>query len=174
NINGTLDTGFGAGAGAGYATLSTLNTAPAVAIQSDGRIVVSGNATTGNGFAVERLSADGTPDTSFGSGGLVVTPLPGIVKADSVTIQADGEIVVAGAQGNSGTSGNFVVARYNPADGSLDTSFGTGGIAVSSGVAAYTNYQVDMALEPDGRIVVAGSTITSAGAFNFALARLLA
>jgi uncharacterized delta-60 repeat protein len=104
----------------------------------------------------------------------VVTPLPGVVKADALAIQADGKIVVAGAQGNTGTSGNFVVARYDPEDGRLDTSFGTGGIAISSGVAVYTNYQVDMALEPDGRIVAAGTTITSAGAFNLALARFLA
>jgi len=170
--SGSLDTSFGGGAG--YVSLSTLNFAPAVAVQSDDRIVLCGNATTSNGFAVERLNAGGTPDATFGSGGLVVTPLPGIVKADALAIQADGKMVVAGAQGNSGTSGNFVVARYDPQDGRLDTSFGTGGIAISSGVAAYTNYQVDMALEPDGRIVAAGNTITSAGAFNIALARFLA
>jgi uncharacterized delta-60 repeat protein len=175
--NGSLDTGFSGGAG--YVTSSALYL-PAVAIQSDDRIVVSAEATAGPGFAVAlaRFNADGTPDATFGSGGLVVTPLANnALFPDAVTIQPDGRIVVAGAQQNTpanSDTGNFVLVRYNSPDGSLDTSFGNRGIAVSSGVAVYARYQVAVALEPDGRIVVAGSTITSAGDFNFALARFLA
>jgi len=174
NTSGSLDTGFGAGAG--YATLSTLDRAPAVAIQSDDRIVVSGDPSANTGFAVARLNADGAPDTTFGSGGLVVTPLPNVVHADAVTIQPNGQIVVAGTQLNTAVNanaGNFLLARYNSADGSRDTSFGNQGIAVSSGVPVYANFQVDMALEPDSRIVVAGSTYLSSGS-TFALARFLA
>jgi uncharacterized delta-60 repeat protein len=172
---GSLDPSFAAGAG--YAALSSLNTSPAVAVQSDDRIVVSGDASVSGGSAIglARFSVDGTPDTTFGSGGLVITPLANVGKVDSLTIQPDGKIVVAGGQvnpaGNS-DAGNFLLARYNPADGSLDTSFGKQGIAVSSGDPVYVSYQVDVALEPDGRIVEAGSTYTSAG-FSFTLARFL-
>jgi uncharacterized delta-60 repeat protein len=86
-----------------------------------------------------------------------------------VTIQPNGQIVVAGGQFSE-----FYVARYNPADGSLDSSFGNNGIAVTAGVSVAANEHVDVALEPDGRIVVAGSTVNSAGNANFVLARFLA
>jgi uncharacterized delta-60 repeat protein len=82
-------------------------------------------------------------------------------------IQADGKIMAAGYQG--GAPRSFMVARYNPADGSLDTSFGVNGVAVATGVQLGTGF-VRAALEPDGRIVVAGS----AGSNSFALARFLA
>jgi hypothetical protein len=70
---------------------------------------------------------------------------------------------------------NFLLVRYNPTDGSLDTSFGNQGIALSSGgyVLAEVNYPVAMAAEPDGRIVLAGVTIDSTGGDGFALARFL-
>jgi uncharacterized delta-60 repeat protein len=171
NTNGSPDTGFGGGAG--YVSVSTLNTNPAVAIQPDDRIVVTGYA--GLDFGLARLGADGTPDASFGSGGLVVTPLPTVDRAHAVSLQPDGKIVVAGTQ-TSGTGGlHFMVARYST-NGSLDTSFGTTGIAVSAGVVA--DAKVDMALEPDGRIVVDGSVVVTsgpnAGAMIFEAARFLA
>jgi uncharacterized delta-60 repeat protein len=172
STDGSLDTSFGAGVG--YVTASKLYL-PAVAIQSDDRIVVS--AESSGGIAVARFNADGTPDSTFGSGGLVVTTLANrALRPDAVTIQADGRVVVAGTQQTSPASnaiGNFLLARYNSADGSLDASFGNQGIAVSSGVPVYANCQVDEALKPDGRIVVAGSTYLSTGN-TFALARFLA
>src|SRR5262249_39917419 len=144
--------------------------ANAVAIQADDRIVVTLPTIpwSGYGLALARLNPDGTPDTSFGSGGIVVTPAPAFKndRAQSLTIQPDGKIVVAGV--TFGPMGQFLVERYNAADGSLDTSFGTGGRAVSTGLNLDLDHKVDVALEPDGRIVVAG---TGAG---FTLARFLA
>jgi hypothetical protein len=85
-----------------------------------------------------------------------------------VAIQSDGQIVLAG---NSyvGSTLDFLVARFNGAKGSLDTTFGVGGVAVSSGMQA-AGWGV--AFEPDGRIVVAGSDVP--GGSGFALARFLA
>jgi uncharacterized delta-60 repeat protein len=153
NTNGTLDTSFGGGAG--YVSFSTagIGGAAAVAVQSDDRIVVGRDSR-----GLTRLNPDGTPDASFASGGFA--PLPNNGFARSVMVQADGKIVAEG-------DGSFLVARYNAADGSVDTSFGVNGVAVATGFGS--NFE-DAALEPDGRIVVAGS----AGSNSFALARFLA
>jgi uncharacterized delta-60 repeat protein len=147
--NGSLDTSFAGGAG--YDSLSNLKI-PSVAIQSNGAIVVAGNPSGGMGL--DRLNPDGSFDTTFGSGGVVVVSPPANTSysARDVTIQSNGQIVVAGFY--SATTQSFLVARFNSADGSLDTSFGTSGIASSGSSAAGT---VAVALEPDSRIVVAGT-----------------
>jgi uncharacterized delta-60 repeat protein len=173
NTNGILDTGFGTSQG--YVNLGNLYQ-PAVAVQADDRIVLAGiatDATTGlSDIGLDRLNADGTLDTSFGSGGVVATSSsPNQDYARSVTIQADGKIVVAGDQGNAQSGDNsFLAARYN-SNGSLDTTFGVNGVATAGsdlGSAAV----VSMALEPDGRIVLAGFTAGSSSVFS--LARFLA
>jgi uncharacterized delta-60 repeat protein len=169
NTNGSLDTSFAGGAG--YETLSNLTIVPSVAIQADGRIIVAGN--QGNGpMELDRLNADGSFDATFGSGGIVTVNLAnsGYVAQD-VTIASDGKILVAGLSPNTNGQGeSFFVVRVNSADGSLDTGFGAGGVAVASGGSIFGT--VGMALEPDGGIVVAGSQRTSNG--SGALARFLA
>jgi uncharacterized delta-60 repeat protein len=168
NTNGSPDSSFGSN-GAGYVSITTQSANPAVAIQTDGRIVVIG----GNGdIELARFNTDGTLDATFGSGGTVVTALPTNEFPRAVTIQPDGRIVVAGAQDNvSGTARQFMVARYNP-NGSQDTSFGVSGIAGETVVQVAID-QMDVALEPDGRIVVAGPGKIGGGT-NFALVRFLA
>ena len=165
NTNGSLDTSFARGAG--YETLSNLNNVPSVAIQADGRIIVAGN--HGNGpMELDRLNTDGSFDANFGSGGIVtVNPANTYYSARDVTIASDGKIQVAGGTVNTNTA--FFVARFNSADGSLDTGFGAGGVAVASGSDLFFG-TVGMALEPDGGIVVAGSQTPGGGA----LARFLA
>jgi uncharacterized delta-60 repeat protein len=179
NTNGSPDTSFGSN-GAGYVSITTLNNGDtaAVAVQSDDRIVVAGvnpgTSSTGSDIGLVRFNPNGTPDAAFGSGGIVVSPLPNMERARSLAIQPDGKIDVAGDSYDlSLTNGTdpLMVARYSAADGSLDTSFGTGGIALSTGFNVSAD-KVDVALEPDGRIVVAGTTPIGAG--NFALARFLA
>ncbi len=174
NTNGTLDTGFGT-THTGYVNLSNLST-PAVAVQSDDRIVVAGivsDLQTGSDFQVERLNPSGTLDPSFGSNGVVVTSSsPNASYARSVMIQADGKIVVAGDQNNVVSGANsFMVARYNT-NGGLDTTFGINGVA-TAGARSIGSNTAALALEPDGRILVAGYTQDqSPGAFS--LARFLA
>src|SRR5262249_15885966 len=153
---------------AGYVSINTWVSAEglavgAVAIQADDRVVVagiaSGGPSTGHDIGLARFNPNGTPDTTFGSGGIVVSPLPNNDKARSLTLQPDGKILVAGDTDIlSAPDGfhHFMVARFNAADGSLDTSFGTGGIAVAAGVSVDPD-KVDVALEPDGRIVVVGT-----------------
>ena len=134
----------------------------AVAVQSDGKIVLAGSigllANNGEGqFYLERLNADGTIDTSFGTNGEVETSFGQVAYATSILIQADGKIVVGGATAdaaNAPTTADFALARYT-ANGSLDPTFGSGGKVVT----AFTgNEQVDsLALAPGGKIVAAGS-----------------
>jgi uncharacterized delta-60 repeat protein len=172
DANGTLDTSFAGGAG--YEMISNLVLMPSVAVQANGHIIVAG----GNDESIEldRINPDGSFDTTFGSGGNVaVNPPPNIVYYDDedVTIQPDGKIVTAGVYQNTSTGAqNFFLARFNSADGSLDTSFGAGGVATIASGSNVSASKVGMTLEPDDRIVVAGSPLTSVG--GFALARLVA
>jgi uncharacterized delta-60 repeat protein len=128
-------------------------------LQPDGRIVVAGRRYEPSGVVVVRYGADGTLDPTFGSGGKVVTSVGDYSGAYAVAIQPDERIVVAGA-----SSDGFTLARYDP-DGSLDPSFGVGGIAVVAGGIATA-----LALQPDGKIVAAGDWFEGEGSM-FMVAR---
>ncbi len=142
----------------------------AMALQADGKIVIVGGTFTD--FVLARFNANGTLDTSFDGDGKVTTDMVANEQEEalSVAIQADGKIVVAGYTGTPGLGGpaSFAIARYN-SDGSLDASFGSGGKVVS-GVLGNAHA---VAIQPDGRIVVAGDVSISSGAdfSNFAVAR---
>src|SRR5207247_3910445 len=136
--------------------------ANAVAVQSDGKLVVVGQTYKNNDystedFAVARYNTDGTLDTTFGRGGKVRTDFPGLAAVpSSVVIQPDGKIVVAGGAFPLFTFlGDFKVARYN-SNGSLDTSFGSGGIVTTS-FPGDGSYASSLALQPDGKLIAAGT-----------------
>jgi uncharacterized delta-60 repeat protein len=145
--DGSLDTSFGDGG-----TVSTGLGGSAVAIQSDGKIVVTGAS------QLVRYRPDGSLDTSFGDGGTVPT---NAVWARSVAIQADGRIVVAGAISVAGELPHydFALLRYTP-DGSLDTSFGSGGMQTTSFSAGWLEDEIAaaVALQRDGKIVAVGTS----------------
>jgi uncharacterized delta-60 repeat protein len=161
-VDGSLDPTFGQrGKVMTDLDLST-DIANAVAIQSDGRLVVVGTSYKDNDysdedFAVARYNPDGTLDDSFGTGGKVNTDFPGLAAVpSSVVIQPDGKIVVAGGAFPLFTFlGDFKIVRYNP-DGSLDLSFGNGGIVTTS-FPGQGSYAFAVALQPDGKIIAAGT-----------------
>jgi uncharacterized delta-60 repeat protein len=152
--SGDLDRTFGGGDG----IAPTPGEAPAkdVALAPDGSIVTGGR--SGGNFYLARLTPDGSPDPSFGNGGVVV-PALGVAEPQAIAVQANGRIVVAGTK-----QGNFFLARFRPT-GSLDPAFGAGGI-VTTDFFAYDDAAEDVIVQPDGEIVAAG---TSAG--DFVLAR---
>jgi uncharacterized delta-60 repeat protein len=164
NTNGTLDTSFGGGTG--YVSLPGY--CPPVAVQPDSRIVVGGP----NGSGLYRLNADGTPDVAFGAGGFAALPAGVQGGYGALTVQADGKLLWATRDNHSDTyTGKLVVARYN-ANGALDASFGTNGIATGLNIF---NSTVAVALEPDGRVVAAGTGFdVNTGVYSFGLARFLA
>ncbi|HJQ22921.1 MAG TPA: delta-60 repeat domain-containing protein [Blastocatellia bacterium] len=169
NANGALDLSFGGGRGWVVAEFGGSSYANDVAIQSDGRIVVVGHATSNRNaprigsatdMLIARYNSDGSPDTTFGGIGRVFTDFSeGNDSANSVALQADGRIVVAGS-----TSGKFALARYNN-DGSLDSSFGSGGKLTNDFMSAGGS-AASVAIQADGRIIAAGTSGSS-----FALAR---
>lgn len=178
--DGALDAGFD---GDGIVTLNvgkTLrDTAYAIALQTDGKIVVAGSSSnflvatssarvSSNDFGLLRLNADGSPDTGFGTEGMVATNFGyGVDIAYAVALQADGKIIAAGTSTN-GANNDFTLARYD-GDGTLDETFGSGG-KVRTDFFSGDDMITSLALQPDGRIVVAGyATKNTAG--DFALAR---
>jgi uncharacterized delta-60 repeat protein len=174
NANGTLDTGFG-NAGKVTTAFGTLGDgAFAVVLQMDGKIVVAGYTTTGNGpsdFALARYNFDGTLDRTFGSRGKVMTHLSGRAKARGVVLQPDGKIVLAGeaTNGDSDTTRHFALARYNTA-GTLDASFGSGGIVITGLGSSADEAASGIALQTDGRMVLAGTEFNGPSG-GFVLAR---
>src|SRR6185295_10413131 len=153
-----------------------------IAIQPDGKIVVAGFAQlAGNGgnprvFALARYTRDGSPDPGFGSGGTLTTNFGGnFAAASAIMLQPDGKIVVAGTVDFNpdvpGSGLDFALARYN-ASGTLDGSFGKGGKVVFDFFGSFDQANAAV-LQPDGKIIVAGSaSYDSANRdIGFALAR---
>jgi uncharacterized delta-60 repeat protein len=152
NADGTLDTGFGTGGAVVTDYSGQDETAHAVAVQADGKIVVAGGSLTGSpitGFKIVRYLSNGTLDSSFGTGGKVYESFEDVGGTpSSVFIQSDGKIVASGTDGSS----MLFVARFN-SNGGLDTGFGTGGRIATS---AFNIFISRMAPQSDGKIVIAG------------------
>lgn len=177
---GDLDPTFGTGGILMTDINRSTDIAKAVAVQADGKSVVVGTTYKNNDFSSEdfvvtRYNTDGTLDSTFGRGGKVKTDFPGLAaEPSSVVIQSDGKIVVAGGAFPLFTfAGNIKVVRYN-SNGSLDTSFGTGGIVTTN--FPQGSYAFDVALQTDGKIVVAGTVFVDFNSgdssdTDFALAR---
>jgi uncharacterized delta-60 repeat protein len=166
---GKLDLLFG-NAGKITADFAAVDIAYDLVIQSDGKVVVVGGALTD--FALARFDSNGSLDPTFGGGtGKVVTDL--VDKQDcayAVAIQTDGKIIIAGETGPYTISGtDFAILRYN-SDGSLDSTFGNGGVVKTD---FYNDYDraTALAIQPDGKIVTAGYASNYAIANDFALAR---
>ena len=156
--DGDLDRSFGKG-GRQITDLGALDQAAAIALAPGGKIVVAGTrlmpAKPSRDFAVARYNRNGSLDRSFSGDGIQTTDLVENDLAYGVAIQRDGRIVVVGESWEVGT----VLARYHT-NGSLDPSFGTGGIQTAGFGPAR-----DVAIQPDGKIVTAG------GSGDFAVAR---
>jgi uncharacterized delta-60 repeat protein len=130
----------------------------AVAIQSDGKILIGGS--TPASAAVVRLNTNGTLDATFGVGGIANFGTAG-VQAFAMVVQPDGKIVAAASGDETG-----LVARFN-VDGSLDTTFGKGGIATPSSLISEPGVSNGLAVQPNGEILLTGfglmGRLTSAG-----------
>lgn len=146
--------------------------APSLALQPDGRILLAGTSDRGgdSDFAIVRYEPDGGLDLSFGDAGSVVLDLGQEDLANSVAVQDDGKILVAGSTG-SGPVTDFAVVRLMP-DGSRDSSFGSGGIVVTDLDERDTGLEI--VVLPDGRMVVVGqSSGPPSHVFAVAMARYL-
>lgn len=169
---GTLDSTFN---GTGAISSSDL-LGNSVALQENGKIVVAGEGVSNGDFAVARYYPDGALDTNFGGTGLVTTSVgPYFHSANSVAIQPDGKIVVAGYIHHDdpllGEARDIAVLRYHK-NGALDTTFHNDGIVTTSLFFA-SNEGTSVALQPDGNIVVAGITCDNSSNCDFVAVRYL-
>jgi len=179
-VDGDLDPTFGTDGKVLTDFDHSTDIAYAVAVQTDGKLVVVGttyrdNDFSNEDFAVARYNPDGTLDKTFGVGGKVQTDFPGLAAvASSVVVQPDGKIVVAGGAFPLFTFlGDFKVVRYN-SNGALDTSFGDSGIVTTTFPEG--SYAFDVALQADGKIIAAGTVFVDfnpgeSSNTDFALAR---
>jgi len=127
-----------------------------IALQPDGKIVAAGLGGD-NHIAVARYNADGSLDTSFANGGKLIFGGQ-FDNAFATVIQPDGKILVAGAtRPLGGTSFNMIALRINP-NGSLDTSFNNGPAGFAQIDLGGSDLAFNMALQPDGKVVITGGT----------------
>jgi uncharacterized delta-60 repeat protein len=169
NTDGTIDTTFGTDgivvtAGPGD------DSAKALGIQSDGKIVAAGYSEVGGNkcFAVARYNTDGSLDTTFGTDGIVITAIGSIDdEINALRIQSNGYIIVAGESKNS-SNYDIALARYN-SKGVLDTSFGTNGKVITA-IGSGDDKAYALGILSDGSIVTAGYSVSGSKA-NFALLR---
>jgi uncharacterized delta-60 repeat protein len=149
---GALEPSFGGG---GIVTTPfTAAAANALARQADGKLVAAGTSTAGDGGAITlvRYEADGTVDAGFGTGGVVRTSLGANADvAYALAVQPDQKLVV----GDRDSAGSFAFARYD-ASGTLDPTFGTGGVSSTPAFGAPCRA---LAIQADGRIVGVGTTV---------------
>jgi len=160
NTDGTLDTAFGSN---GTSTLSVVdgrNVINSLAIQSDGKILVAGEAvtqgtSTGMSF-IARIASAGVLDTTFASNGIIrIDALGSTSWARVVKIQSDGRIVVGGNFLDAGGHRFFYLSRFE-STGSPDSSFNSGSVVTSP-----TGTLVDIEVLSSGKILVAGTTTNS-------------
>ena len=169
DIDGTLDPTF-----AGDGTVSTSfrtgkgcdGVARSVVVQSDGKIVAAGRSSCKRSmsFALARYRGDGSLDPTFGGDGTVMTsfgdPAYCNAQAQAAALEPDGKIVAAGVAactkgGGLGDEAHFAIARYDP-DGTLDASFSHDGM-VRTRFTPQVDILTDVAVQPDGKIVAAGT-----------------
>jgi uncharacterized delta-60 repeat protein len=179
NSNGLLDKSFGDG-GIVTTTFPEGSYASDVALQADGKIIAAGTVfvdfiigdSSDTDFALARYNSDGTPDTTFGGGGQVMTDFVGMEDdAFSVLIQPDGKIVAVGSANDAATNYDFAAARYL-SNGTIDSTFGVAGkVRTDFGDQNFDRAR-SAALQSDGKIVAAGFAIShNGGVQNFAVAR---
>jgi uncharacterized delta-60 repeat protein len=173
NPDGTLDTSFGT---AGTVTTDfgggQVDEAHALVVQGSKLVAAgSGSRSAGSrfGFALARYNLDGSLDTSFGTAGTVTTDMGVGFDLDEVHgLVVQGSKLVAAGQAFTGSTWDFALARYRDS-GALDKSFGAGGKVITD-FANNGDTLTALALQPDGKLVAAGSA--NAGTYDhFALAR---
>jgi len=176
--NGLPDSSFGAD---GLSEIAYRITATKIKISSTGKLIIAGTYfyqdLDHNKFGLARFKANGIPDSTFGTNGVVATSIvpdnAGFIEDDitlALVLQPNNKIITAGRSASK-PSGQYTIAlaRYT-ADGVLDAGFGTGGIVVTP-IATYAT-ATSLQLQPGGRLVAAGSSGSSTTT-DFTLARYI-
>lgn len=171
NADGSIDMNFGTNGLVTTDFSQTDDALYALTLQSDGKIVAAGRVATINPSSshsgLARYNSNGTLDNSFGTGGKVITALhPSFDEVKAVAVQKDGKIVVAGH-----SLDGLLVARYR-VDGTLDQTFGIGGVRTAPVGDLFLGEARNLAIQSDGKIIAAGLAFTFKTDLDFALVRL--
>ena len=167
---GDLDPTFGSGGvvATNFGASAEIMSDRTVMVQDDGKILVVGLPMAHLQGWVARFDWNGAPDTSFGSNGLAIGPFSFL----SLALQSDNKAVVAGYSYQLGLDSEFAVARYD-SEGKLDTSFGAAGwVTTDAGLGG--DVGTNVLVQPDGRILLAGTSYALDGQADIALVRYLA
>lgn len=163
-IAGTLDTTFGSG---GFVTSSQFNGPYASITQlSDGSIIVSCAPTgTDNIIFLQKYSINGVFDSTFGTSGTATTSITANFEGTSfnnnIAAQSTDKIIVGGNNNTGSSATQFRVSRYN-SDGTLDTTFGTGGTATTT-LGAGCGLSSVLVVPSNNSIIAAGYSTTGDG-----------
>jgi len=163
--NGSADAGFGNQGVVSFTKGGSYNDGSGMALQSDGKILIAGSANAGSGsdFGVLRLNTNGTLDTSFGDGGLVLSSGGIFDIGRAVAVQADGKVVMAGFSTNDAyAAGHAMVLQRLQANGALDPALG--GKSTLGNVPTAVEHGSAVVLEPQARIFDA--ELAAAGAYT--------
>ena len=170
---GSLDPTFNGGTGLRLITFGTGDeSGQALALQSDGSILVAGYARIGtvDNVAVARVDENGLLDATLDGDGKLTTAIGTFAQGRAIAVDANDRFVVAGF-GRFAGSDDVAVVRYN-ADGSLDTAFGGTGIVALPLGGSGSDEGNAVALQSDAKVLVAGMGRTGS-AKDFALLRIL-
>jgi uncharacterized delta-60 repeat protein len=160
--NGSLDVTFNGNGKIIHALGNAHDIVNAIALQTDGKIVVCGQSSNGANidFAIARYTTTGSADPSFNANGTLLIPIGTSTDvATALAIQPDGKIVITG-HSYTGTKNNFAIARCT-SNGNLDLSFDTDGITTTA-IGTADDFSKAIALQTDGKIVVAGYSFDGA------------
>lgn len=164
---GSLDSRFGNGGSRILPSFSTGidSTATAVAMQSDGKLIVAGNSSQAipgtSQIVVIRYLSNGAVDRTFGSNGIFTLYNRLVEQASSIQVLNDDKIVVAGITSDlplnySGANANFILFRLD-AQGKLDKTFGTNGITETD-IENSSQQATQLGRQSDGKLVLLGNT----------------
>jgi len=158
NANGSLDNTFDSDGIAIHDVGLSVDYGRDIIVQTDGKIIVVGstNDVSNLDFVLLRYNSNGTLDNTFDTDGVVITDVDGFADfAKSITLQADGKIIVGG-YAYTGVFTDFAAVRYNT-DGSLDNTFSFDGIAYT-GIGSTDDFGNTVQVQSDGAIVISGYT----------------
>ncbi|MFZ1704023.1 MAG: T9SS type A sorting domain-containing protein [Saprospiraceae bacterium] len=149
NAEGKIDQNF---SNKGYLELNNFSEILDIKVQQDGKIVIAGLESYASGYTIRRYLPNGGRDLNFGSGGKATHPLLEDSKLHSIILMPDGNILGVGASNYSVFKSNFLLVKFN-SNGSLNTSFGVGGV-VNNTKAQGIAY--DIVLQKDEKFVAVG------------------
>lgn len=172
NPDGSLDLNFGSGGKVVTDFDLAEDLARAITLQPDGKILIAGSRQEAgiSYLALARYNPDGSLDTTFNTDGKLTSDFGGNnAEGTALALQSNGKILLGGSLSN-GVDDNFALERYD-VGGSLDTTFGTNGRLTTDFGAM--DHAFSLAVQQDGKMLMAGFTGSIGGNYDFALARYL-